>query len=185
MIKLLIAALCCGCFLSGCIDPVPQMFPETDDVADDPVLTEPHDVAVDPLLMIISCDLNPLKVGDVRDVIVHIRYGEHVPITNYMTVHLPEEIDLVGEEGGKRQRQYEIEVPPSQDVHLRFKVLRQTELHPASDIRKLYVIRFRQSVRETEPHELPPNPIGARMGNVVYQEHTLYAALDFKLASDE
>ena len=203
MIKLLIAALCCGCFLLGCVDSKSVVNSGADEVPphkdgirwdvdtqkqrrlpqesldveltvykrDNPLISGNPSVT---LSYDNSYDNTPLKVGNILRVTVNLNHGDCEPTTDSMTVHLPEGIDLMGAEGGKRQRQYAIAVTADTDVHLRFKVLAHAK--PLSErTNGRYQIEFRQLILE----HIQPN---IAVFGVRPKEHSLYAALNFESA---
>ena len=113
--------------------------------------------------MPVSYDPALLNVGDIREVTVHIRNGDSVPLTDYLTVTLPYGIDLVGEKGVDFIRytedmhdwvigtppgapqwlplpQYAIYIPPhTQKVNVTFQVIQPS-------VSGAYQINFRKSV---------------------------------------
>lgn len=49
--------------------------------------------------MPISYNPTPPQIGDVRDVVVHIRYGDTQPVTDFLHLRVVGGIELIGEEG--------------------------------------------------------------------------------------
>lgn len=117
--------------------------------------------------MPISYNPVPPQIGDVRDLTVHIRYGDAIPFTEFMTLRIAGGIELIGEEGvdffhytpndeervkgslGSPQwfggPNYYFRIPPSRIIPIQFRVIGESD----DDYYRLdFLVRF---TREDTP----------------------------------